>query len=151
MRGELRVVTHDPASTSLSDAGEVYIGEVRYEIALARAVRGAFLLRLTGLSDRNQAETLRGLPVSVDRSLIPLEEGEVFLADMVGCQAVLPDGTPWGEIVAIESGPQDRLVVHQGEIERLLPLVPPFIESVDLEAGRVVVTPPEGLPESRRR
>lgn len=151
MRGELRVVTHDPESTTLADADEVYLGEVRYEVAHARAVRGAFLLRLAGLTDRNQAEALRGLPVSVDRSLVPLEEGEVFLADLVGCQAVLPDGTPWGEIVAIESGPQDRLVVHHGEMERLLPFVPPFIESIDVEAGRVVVTPPEGLPESRRR
>lgn len=151
VRGELRVVTHDPESTTLLEADDVHIGGVRYEVALARGVRGATLLRLTGLSDRNRAETLRGQPVSVDRALISLEEGELLLADLVGCEAVLGDGTAYGTVVAIDAGPQDRLVIHQGDVERLLPFVPVFVESIDLDAGRVVVAPPEELPEIRRR
>jgi 16S rRNA processing protein RimM len=150
VRGELRVITHDPESTTLLDAGEIEIDRVPYRIEQARQVEGAFLLRLAGVGDRNRAETLRGKRVAVDRKLIPIEEGEVFLADLVGCAVVREDGSPYGTIAAIETGVQDRLVIHDGDVERLLPLVPEFVIDVDLDQGRVVVAPPEDLPESPR-
>lgn len=150
VRGELRVVTHDPASTTLLDVDAVQLDGVPYRIEHARQVQGAFLLRLVGIGDRNGADTLRGKRVAVDRALIPLEEGEVLLADLVGCDVVREDGSPYGTIAAIETGVQDRLVIHDGDVERLLPLVPEFVIDVDLEAGRVVVAPPEDLPESPR-
>jgi 16S rRNA processing protein RimM len=151
VRGELRVVTHDPESETLLDVDSVRIGGVDYAIEQARAVQGAFLLRLAGVGDRNRAELLRGQRVAVDRAEIPLDEGEVFLADLVGCEVVLEDGRGYGTIAAVETGPQDRLVIHDGDVERLLPLVPEFVRDVDLEAGRVTVAPPEDLPESPRR
>ena len=150
VRGELRVVAFDPESTTLLDVDTVEIDGVSYRIEHARQVQGAFLLRLVGLSDRNRADALRGKRVAVDRELIPLEEGEVFLADLVGCAVVREDGSAYGTIAAIETGVQDRLVIHDGDVERLLPLVPEFVIDVDLEEGRVVVAPPEDLPESPR-
>jgi 16S rRNA processing protein RimM len=150
VRGELRVVTHDPESTTLLDVDEVHLDGVPYRVEQARQVQGAFLLRLAGVSDRNRADALRGKRVAVDRELIPLDEGEVFLADLVGCAVVREDGSAYGTIVAVDAGVQDRLVIHDGDVERLLPLVPEFVLDVDLEAGRVVVAPPEDLPESAR-
>lgn len=150
VRGELRVVTHDPASTTLLDVDAIEIDGAPYRIEHARQVQGAFLVRLAGLGDRNRAEALRGKRVAVDRALIPLAEGEVFLADLVGCAVVREDGSAYGTIAAIETGAQDRLVIHDGDVERLLPLVPAFVLDVDLEQGRVVVAPPEDLPESPR-
>jgi 16S rRNA processing protein RimM len=151
VRGELRVVTHDPASETLFSVEVVHVGGDRFEVAAARPTRGAVLLSLAGVGDRTAAEALRGKPVAVDREAVPVEEGEVLLADLVGCRAVLPDGTAWGEIVAVETGPQDRLVVASGAIERLLPAVDAFLLEVDLEGRVVVVDPPEGLPEDERR
>ena len=151
VRGELRVGLYNPESTVLLEAERVRVGAAAYEVAGARAVQGAVLLRLAGVSDRNQAELLRGQVVAVDRDLIPLAEGEVLLADLVGCHAVLADGSAYGTIAAIETGPQDRLVIHHGEVERLLPMVPEFVTDIDLDAGCVVVSPPEGLPETPLR
>jgi 16S rRNA processing protein RimM len=148
IRGDLRVILYNPESALLTEVPSVRIGARRYEIAAARAVQGAFLLRLEGVDDRDQAELLRGQVVSVARSLIPLDEGETLLFDLLGCEAILPDGSSYGTIEAVEPGAQDRLVIRQGGIERLLPLVPEFVGAVDLAARRVAVTPPEGLPES---
>ncbi|HEV7554241.1 MAG TPA: hypothetical protein VGO00_02235, partial [Kofleriaceae bacterium] len=61
------------------------------------------------------------------------------------------DGTAWGSIAAVDAGVQDLLVIHHGDIERLLPLVDAFVVAIDLEAGTVTVDPPDGLPENRRR
>ena len=60
------------------------------------------------------------------------------------------DGAAWGEVVEIVLGLQDRLVIHDGEIERELPFVDAFVVHIDIDAGIVTVDPPDcGLPENR--
>jgi 16S rRNA processing protein RimM len=103
------------------------------------------------VSDRNAAELLRGRPVSIRRADLALDDGEVLLADLIGCQVELPDGTDWGVVSHLEVGPQDRLVIRQGDIERQLPVVDQFLVKVDLEARRIVVDPPADLPEDKAR
>jgi 16S rRNA processing protein RimM len=147
IRGELRVVTHDPESTTLSSAPSVCIGDASYRVRKARSVDGGFLVTLEGVADRNQAERLKGKPVLVDRELVASED-EVLLSELVGCQLVLDSGEVWGQVAAIESSPyQDRLVVHHDGVERLLPVVDAFILDIDLDTATIVVDPPEGLPE----
>ena len=148
--GELRVVTHNPESTTLDTAVAVHIGGVAFDIVSTRAVTGAYLLRVTGVSDRERAEQLKGKPVEVDRELVALDDGEVILSELIGFEVHLPDGSSFGKVANIDAGPQDRLVIHHGDIERLLPYVPEFIVSVDLDEGTIVVDPPEGLPQSKR-
>ena len=153
IRGELRVHLHNPDSTALGRAEEILIGGQPHEVQAARPVAGAYLVKLAAVPDRTAAEGLRGQPVAVHRDDLDLDDGEVLLADLVGCQVELPDGTPWGTIHHIEPGPQDRLVIHHGDIERLLPLVDELIVSIDIEQHRVVIDPPDGIPEDpiRRR
>jgi len=74
-----------------------------------------------------------------------------LLDDLVGCKVVLADGTPWGTVAAVDAGAQDLLVIHDGDVERLLPLVDAFVPAIDVAAGTITVDPPEGLPENRRR
>lgn len=150
IRGEIRVVTHDPASTIVAEVDELTIGDRVFEVASARPTKGAYIMRLVGVGDRNTAESLRGEIVMVSRDAIVLDEGEFLLADLVGCEAVLPDGSRYGEVAALQHGPQDLLVIHDDAVERLLPLVPELVVEIDLDAGRVVVDPPEGLPETPR-
>jgi 16S rRNA processing protein RimM len=150
IRGEVAIVTHDPESTILQRAESVWIDGIEHRIVEARPTPKAWLVALAGIETRTEAEALRGLAVEVAREALDLEEGEVVLNDLVGCKAVLPDGTVWGEIVAIDPGMQDLLVIHHGTVERLLPLVDEFVVDIDLDNGIVVVDPPEGLPESKR-
>jgi 16S rRNA processing protein RimM len=158
VRGEVLVVLIDPASTTLDDVETVWIGDAQHTVNQARPIGGAYLLALEGLTDRDAAAALRGRSVSVARDAIVLDDQQILYADLIGCRCELPDGTAWGTIVAIELGPQDRLVVHHdhkldgtpGDVERLVPFVDAFIASIDIEAGRVVITPPEGMPEEPR-
>ena len=150
IRGEVAIVTHDPASQTLATIDQIYVGEVAYRVLGARPTQKGWLVELDGVTDRNAAEALRGQPVAVDRAALQLADGEILLDDLVGCRVVLRDGSPWGTIAAIDVGGQDRLVIHDGDIERLLPLVDAFVTNIDLDAGVVTVEPPEGLPEEKR-
>ncbi len=151
IRGEVRVHLHNPASTALDQADAMFVGEREYAIESARPVAGAYLVALAGIADRDAADALRGRPVSLPREALELDDGEVLLADLVGCRVELPDGRPWGVVSALELGAQDRLVIRDGEVERLLPMVDAFLVDIDVEAGRIVVDPPADLPEDKVR
>jgi 16S rRNA processing protein RimM len=148
IRGEVVVVTHDPDSDTLGYVERIFVGGVERKVIGARDTQRGWLLQLEGIVTRNDAEALRGKPVQVERSELELDEEDVLLHDLIGCKVVLVDGTPWGEVAAIDAGPaQDRLVIHDGGVERLVPLVDAFVHKIDLDARIVTVDPPEGTPE----
>lgn len=149
IRGEVVIVTHDPDSDTLGRIETIYIDGAPRKIEKARDTQRGWLVQLEGVATRNDAEALKGKQIEVDREALELDEDDVLLADLIGCEVRLPDGTPWGTVAAVEADIQDRLVIHQGDIERLLPLVDQFVTSIDLEARVVTVDPPEGLPESK--
>ncbi len=151
IRGEVVIVTHDPDSATLGNVDTIWVGGVERKILQARDTQRGWLVALEGVATRNDAEALRGKPVEVDREDLDLDPDDVLLDDLVDCKVHLADGTPWGTIAEIMVGAhQDLLVIHDGDIERLLPLVDQFVTNIDLEAGIVTVAPPDDLPESKR-
>ncbi len=143
-------MTHDPDSETLGDIETIWVGGVARKITKARDTHRGWLVALEGILTRNDAETLKGLPVEVDRAQLALEDDDILLADLIGCEVHRLDGTPWGTIAAVEANEhQDLLVIHAGDVERLLPLVDEFVTSIDLAAKIVTVDPPEGLPENK--
>jgi 16S rRNA processing protein RimM len=151
IRGEVVIVTHDPDSTILGRVETIWVAGTERRITNARDTQKGWLVQLDGVVTRNDAEALRGKQVEVDRAMLELGEGEVLLHDLIGCAVRRVDGSPYGTVVAIEHGSQqDRLVIHDGELERELPLVDVFVTSIDLAARVVTVDPPDGLPENKR-
>lgn len=150
IRGEVAIVTHDPESELLGDVDTVWVGGVERKIGEARGTQRGWLVLFEGVATRNDAELLRGQAVEVDRERLELDDDDVLLDDLVGCRVQRVDGAPWGTVAAIDFGMQDLLVIHDGELERLLPLVDEFVVGIDLENGVITVDPPEGLPASKR-
>jgi 16S rRNA processing protein RimM len=150
IKGEVVIVTHDPDSTTLGEIDRVWVGGTLREISLARGTHRGWLVALAGVATRNDAELLRGQVVEVDRDALELDDGDVLLADLIGC-TVIRGETPWGTVAAVEAGElQDLLVIHYGDIERLIPLVDELVPSIDLDARVITVDPPDGWPESKR-
>jgi 16S rRNA processing protein RimM len=151
IKGEVVIFTHDPDSTTLGDVETIFVGGVEMKISNARDTHRGWLVALAGVATRNDAERLQGKPVEVDRAQLQLDEEDVLLADLIGCTVRRPDGSTWGTVAHVHSHEfQDMLVIHDGEIERLLPLVDEFVTQIDLDERVVHVDPPEGLPESKR-
>ena len=118
-------------------------------IEAARPHQGRYIVLFSGLSDRNRAEELRGVLLCVDSAMVEAAEDPDEFNDfeLVGLAAVGADGVALGEIVRIEHAPaSDLLVLRQpsGKLS-LVPFVRAIVPEVDLVAGRVVLTPPEGL------
>ncbi|HTR55160.1 MAG TPA: ribosome maturation factor RimM [Kofleriaceae bacterium] len=152
IRGEVVIVTHDPDSETLGEVTRIYVGGVARDIVAARDTQRGWLVQLAGVVTRTEAEALRGQVVEVDRADLALAADDVLLADLVGCAVRRADGSPWGTIAAVHAGAmQDLLVIHDGDVERMLPVVDAFVRAIDLEARVITVDPPEDLPEAKRR
>lgn len=108
--------------------------------------KGAIIARIAGIFDRNSAEALKGVELYVARDRLPEpEDGEFYHADLIGLSAVAPDGTPIGDVIAVQNyGAGDLLeirILGRKETE-LVPFNDDFVPEVDLGAGKAVVVMP---------
>lgn len=118
-------------------------------VATSRPHRGGYLLRFREVEGREAAERLLGAELLLHRDeLRPLEENEYFLHDLVGMEVVDEAAGSIGVVrdVYDASGHWLAGVVLDGR-EHLVPLRPETVHRVDVEAGRIDVSLPEGLLE----
>ncbi|WP_035693712.1 ribosome maturation factor RimM [Azospirillum halopraeferens] len=143
---KLKSFTADPGAVAaygpLSDA----TGARRFAVSLAGSNKGLWLARVGGIDSREQAESLAGVDVYVDRAALPepADEDEFYHADLIGLAAVLADGTPFGTVKALyDHGAGDVLEVRTpGGGTELLPFTRACVPVVDVRGGRLVVDPP---------
>jgi len=113
----------------------------------ARDHNGVLLLGFEGTDDRNGSEALRGIKLLADVVEGDDEENAWYERDLVGLRAVTVGGDEIGEVIALQSGSaQDLLVVRlAGGRQALVPFVTAIVPEVDIQGGRVVLDPPPGL------
>jgi 16S rRNA processing protein RimM len=153
LKGELAVRTFDPDSEALSSVRRIVLrlrsGEERaLSLVSARGAADSVLVTLAGIGSREDAEALKGATVLVHREdLPPPAEGEWFQGDLVGLEARTPEGTALGKVTEIwNTGPVPVLVVEgAGQEPLMVPFVDEFVPEVDVQAGVLVVRPPEML------
>ena len=99
---------------------------------------------LEGFGVREDVIRWRGARIAVPRpALPPLTPGEVYLADLIGLTVVNREDTTLGTVAGfIETGAHPVLRVRRegkDPAERLIPLVPAYVDAIDLASDRVVV------------
>lgn len=101
------------------------------------------------VSDRSAAETLIRAILWVDQDLAePSDEEDAWYDHQLVGLAVMRDGIRVGTISQVDHLPsQDLLHVATSSGEVLVPFVKAIVPSVDIEAGTLTVTPPDGLFE----
>jgi 16S rRNA processing protein RimM len=120
--------------------------------AVGRA-KGVVLARVEGVADRTQAEALRGTRLYVERAALPaIEEAETYYhADLIGLLAENAEGRALGRVTAVHDFGAGDLLEIESEPEAgrkrgeslLVPFTSDAVPEVDLEAGRIVVLPPD--------
>ncbi len=153
VRGEVRVTAFTAAPADIAAYGPLEARDGRrFEVAALRPAAGTapdmLVVRFKGITDRNQAEALNGLDLTVPRDRLPAAaEGEFYHADLVGLTAVLQGGETLGTIIAVPNyGAGDLLEIAPPRGASLLvPFTRDAVPEVDLAGGRVLVVPPPGL------
>ena len=111
--------------------------------------KGALLVHVDGIDDRDAAQALKGLELYVPRDTLPEpEDDEFYYADLIGLRVELEDGTEIGSVRAVHVFGAGDVIELDGKRpwgSVMLPFDAETVPTVDMAAGRLVVRPPEGL------
>lgn len=112
-----------------------------------RVMNGNPVVFLKDVDDREGAEGLVRAILWIDQDNDEVEDNAWFDHQLVGLD-VVRDDVVVGKVARVEHFPaQDLLIVRSGEQDIMVPFVKAIVPTVDVDAGRVIVTPPAGLFE----
>lgn len=153
LRGEVtvQVTTDDPddrfAAGAVLGTNPVATGPLT--VASMRRSGPVLVLGFEGYIDRNAAETLRGTTLTLDASTLPVPDDpeEFYDHQLVGLSVVDRSGTVLGTVTEILHPPAAPVLAvdRPDGSQELVPFVSAIVPIVDLDGGRLVVEPPDGM------
>lgn len=150
LRGDVKVVPWCDDPEFLCEFDTLYLGKEHkpVEITAARLQKNNVLLHLEGVDTVEKAEKLRNQVLYMDRNEVELEEGVYFIQDLIGLDVIDADtGVSYGILSdVLQTGANDVYEVKDeaGKIV-LIPAIPNVVLETDIEAGRMIIRPLEGL------
>ncbi len=157
LTGELQVQSETTDGADVFQSGRTFqvrvvgrkVPHSTLTLETSRPHKGGFLLRFTGVSDLESAQSLIGAELLLaPDDLRPLDEGEFFLHELVGLEIIEPDGSSLGTIADVyEAGGQLLASVELDGRERLFPIRRETVNRIDMKARKIEVSLPSGLLE----
>ena len=120
----------------------------RLEIQNVKFFKNLAILKFKGIDNINDREMYKGRDLWIPREEgQELAEGEYYVADLIGMQVVLEDGTVFGTLKDVmETGANDVYVINTKEKgEVLLPAIRECILDVNVEENTMTVHLMKGL------
>ena len=146
-KGKLRVEVTTDFPQRFAPSSKVYVNRQPTPIDSAEWHKGKAIIKFNTINSIEGAEKLRGQLVEIHHSqLQPLPEGQYYHFQLIGLELWTTQGELLGNITDILSTPSnDNYVVSGTRGELLIPAIEDVIKSIDLDKGRLVIEPMEGL------
>ena len=148
VRGDVKLESLCDSPEVLASLERVFVLEGgRYreiEVTHASVFKQFVLATLEGVDDMDKAAAMKGTTLYASRDDFELEEGDYFIADLIGMPIIDNiSGKVYGEVKdVINRGASDIYVVKTADGERMMPAVEEFVKKIDLEKGIFVETIP---------
>jgi 16S rRNA processing protein RimM len=159
LQGRLKILMLSDIPERFEQGNTVYLGndESSREFAIRQFhVSGGreCLLALEGLEDRDDALSLKGQTIYIERKTAEetrglLEEGSFYYYDLIGCE-VFRDGVPFGRVKDIfEAGAGEILIIEDNKgMEIFIPFVDDIVDTAAIADKRIDIHPIEGMIEN---
>lgn len=151
IRGEVKIFPTTDDVKRFDYLKEAYIDagkeKIKVEISNVRYFKNLVIVKFKGIDNINDIERYKGKDLLVTReNALPLEEGEYYLADIIGANVYTEDGNLFGSLEdVIETGANlVYSVQHEGK-EVLLPVIDDCVKEVNVEEKKVIVHIMKGL------
>ncbi len=148
VRGDVKLESLCDSPEVLADLKRVFVlenGRYREIKVIHTSIFKQFVLAsLEGVTDMDQAAAMKGTTLYASRDDFELEEGDYFIADLIGLPIIdVENGKTYGTVKeVINRGASDIYVVKTPNGERMMPAVEEFVKNVDLDKGIFVKTIP---------
>ncbi|HFB2048341.1 MAG: 16S rRNA processing protein RimM [Hyphomicrobiaceae bacterium] len=122
-------------------------GRSSFELSKLRTIKKGIIACITGITDRNKAEFIKGTKLYVRREKLPiLEAGEIYHVDLIGMKVVYNDCTELGVVISVHNfGASDLLEIQLNckQKTEFVPFTSDFIVNLSVESGIIVVAIPQ--------
>ena len=141
IRGELKIKTFTDFPEDVKYFKTVYIDDTPYRILSFRVgTDGAAYIGLRGVPDRNAAELMRGkLLKGAREDAPPLEEGQYYIVDVIGCSCETEEGETLGVVKDISNFSSDIYTIEKAGKQILFPAVKNVVKKVDLDNKKLII------------
>ena len=151
IRGEVKIFPTTDDVKRFDYLKEAYIDagkeKIKVEVSSVRYFKNLVIVKFKGIDNINDIERYKGKDLLVTReNALPLEEGEYYLADIIGANVYTEDGELFCSLEdVIETGANlVYSVQHEGK-EVLLPVIDDCVKEVNVEEKKVIVHIMKGL------
>jgi 16S rRNA processing protein RimM len=148
VRGQVRVKSFAATPRAIASYGPLEDARGRhYRLTLKGGAGDMLIAAIDGVTNRDQAASLKGTELFVARHALPATgAGEFYHADLVGLEVRLQDGSVFGTVRAVHDfGAGDALEIARAEGEVMVPFTTAAVPVVDIEGGFIMLDPPIGL------
>ena len=156
IKGWFKVLSHSASPEALFSSKRWYLqptergaktfsGTLLLRVREAKEHSGTVVASAQEVDDRDTAEALKGARIFVARSSFPTPDSdEYYWVDLIGLEVVNREGLALGSVrELLSTGLQTVLVIeyfeHGQTLERMIPFVSAYVDSVDLPARRITV------------
>ena len=150
LKGEVRAEPWCDSPEFMCEFDTLYFdgGKTPVEIEHSRVHKNVVVMKIKGVDTPEDAQLLRGKILFMDRNDVELDEGCYFVQDLIGLEVVGEDGKVYGKLTQVSpTGANDVYHIKNGEKEYLIPAIPDVVLETDIENGKMVIFPMEGLFE----
>ena len=151
LKGEVRIKSFTADPDDVAAYGPVFTdgSERSLDIRVTARPKGQPIARLSGIDDRDAAEALKGERLYVPKSALPeAEDGAYYHAHLIGLRVETAAGEKLGTVKAVHNfGAGDVIEITGAEDKDglMVPFTTKVVPDVDIENGRIVVSPPTVL------
>lgn len=139
LKGEVKVVPHTDFPDHFQVLERVCVGEegAMRRIERARPHKRLVVIKFAGIDDIDAAEALRGSKIFIRESdLVPLEDGEYYIHDIIGLRVFSTEGEYLGEVKEVLKAPGNDVYVTE---QLMIPAAREFILEIDLSDRKMLV------------
>ena len=148
MHGDIKVQPLTDIPSRFSPGSVLRLGGTPARVERARSIKGGVLVKLDIVNDRTEAESVRGLFLTVPHEEVQTPpEGAYYHFQIIDMGVWSDEGEYLGQVKEILlTGSNDVYVVKDsGKKDLLIPALEEVVLEVDLPQNRMTVRLPEGL------
>lgn len=144
LRGDVKILPWADCPEFLLEFDRVFLGAKEYAVEDARVQKTCVLMKLSGVDSVEDAAKLRDQVISISRDDVELEDGAIFIQDLLGLP-VFADGEELGKLKEVISTGANDVFYVKGAHEYMIPAVPEFILERNIDEGFIRVRLIEGM------
>ena len=145
LHGDVKILPWADSPEFLLEFDRVFLSKKEYAVEDARVQKTCVLMKLEGVDSVEQAAKLRDQVVFIARDDIELEDGAIFIQDLLGLPVLTEDGQKLGKLREVISTGANDVFYVKGEHEYMIPAVPEFVLERNIDEGFVRVHIIEGM------